>query len=286
MRTIFWGTPQVAVPFLEHLFSRTEVQGVVTQTDKPSQRGQKTRESPVKVFAETHGIPIFQPSSLKDEKFISEISGLKAEAGIVVAYGRILPRQVIESFLQGIFNIHFSLLPILRGASPIQHAILAGHSKTGVTSFRIAESLDTGHIVVQKEISISSEDTAITLEQNLVPLGLEALEETLKIIESGQSQGKPQSGTSSYAPLIRKEDARIHWDRTAKEIDCQVRALIRLGTFCQLQDGKVLKILEAHPHPNPHSGHPLQRPSQWGTTPWFPLPLYHRPLRSLGDVPD
>ena len=178
---------------------------------------------------------------------VKQIAEIKPDLGVVAAYGRILPKDVILAFPKGIYNIHFSLLPELRGAAPIQWAILRGLNVTGVCSFKIAESLDTGEIMARREVAISPEDTAITLEQKLIPLGIETLEDTLRMIEKGKVFGKPQEGPSSYAPLLKKEDARIDWKFSSQEIDQKIRALIRLGAFCQTEDGKTLKILSAKP---------------------------------------
>ena len=242
MRIVFWGTPQVAVPFLESLLKLEEVVGVVTQTDKPASRGQQIHSSPVKLLAEQRGLPVLQPSKLKDEAFLSQLGALKPEAGIVVAYGRIIPPEAIRLFPQGLYNMHFSLLPHLRGAAPIQWAILRGDRQTGVTSFRIEEGLDNGRMLVQKPIGISESDNAISLEEKLVSLGVVVMEETLGQIKAG-GLGRPQEGESTYAPLIQKADARIDWKKPAEEVARQVRGLVRLGAWCKLPDGRHLKIL-------------------------------------------
>lgn len=247
MKTIFFGTPEAAVPFLQFLAKQSEVIAVVTRPDKPAERGQHLHQSPVKIFAEEKKIPILQPTALKDPNFLAQISNLKAEAGIVVAYGRILPPEVIRLFPSGIYNIHFSLLPHLRGAAPIQWSILRGDSKTGVTAFRISESLDTGNILVQKSLEISPNDNAVTLEDNLVALGLTVLDETLRLIKKGEITGQPQTGEPTNAPLLKKEQAKIDWNKPTEEIAMQVRALIRLGAFTHLPNGKILKILRAEP---------------------------------------
>ena len=247
LKIIFWGTPQAAVPFLEHLLKDRNVLAVVTQPDKPANRGQALQKSPVKILAEKHGIPVIQPPTLKDPAFAAQIAQLKPDLGIVVAYGRILPKEVISAFPRGIYNIHFSLLPDLRGAAPIQWAILRGLRKTGVCSFKIAETLDSGEIMSVREIQISPEDNSVTLERKLIPPGIETLAETLMMVEKGTSSGKPQEGTPSAAPLIKKEDARISWQAPADEIDRKIRALIRLGAFCRTPVGKTLKLLEAKP---------------------------------------
>jgi methionyl-tRNA formyltransferase len=247
MRTVFWGTPQAAVPFLERLCALEDVVGVVTRPDKPSQRGQQVHASPVKALALQKNFPVLQPVQLKDPAFLSALEALKPEVGIVVAYGRILPKEVIALFPKGLFNIHFSLLPRLRGAAPIQWAIINGESRSGVTSFRIDESLDTGRIAVQKSIGVSEHDNELTLEEKLVSLGILAMEETLSGIRSGTLAETEQAGESTVAPLLRKEDFAIDWSRPAEEIARRVRGLVRPGMHCRLPDGKMLKILRAEP---------------------------------------
>lgn len=253
MKIVFWGTPEAAVPFFEYLTRErsrpfpAEIVAAVTQPDRPAHRGKDLQKSPVKLLAEKHGIPVLQPADLKDPEFAAKLKELMAEAGIVVAYGRILPAGVISAFPKGIFNIHFSLLPELRGAAPIQWAILSGLKKTGVCSFKISETLDTGDIFSRREVELAPDETAFTLEQKLIPLGIETLEETLRAIESGRTHGESQSGISTYAPRIKKEDAKIDWQAPAQETDRKIRALIRLGAFCAAPDGKTLKILLAKP---------------------------------------
>lgn len=244
MKIVFFGTPQVAIPYIEYLHKNEDVIAVVTQTDKPSDRGQEIHKPPVKIFAEKNNIPILQPAKLKEQSFVSQISKFKADAGIAVAYGRILPKEIIDLFSKGLYNIHFSLLPLYRGAAPIQWAIYHGDKKTGVTSFKIAEALDSGNIIVQKEIEILEDDDAISLKKKLIPLGITALEETLKQLKKGKVNEKSQIGNPTVAPLIKKSDAKIDWNRSAREIHNQVRAFIQIGTFCRLPDQKILKLLK------------------------------------------
>jgi methionyl-tRNA formyltransferase len=250
MKTIFWGTPEAAVPFLEYLLKHQQVAAVVTQPDKPAHRGKELQKSPIKLFAEKSGIPVLQPADLKDAGFISKLKEFQAEAGIVIAYGRILPAQVISTFPKGLYNIHFSLLPQLRGAAPIQWAILGGLKKTGVCSFKISETLDTGEIFAQREVELTPDETTVTLEQKLISPGIKVLEETLQALQSGRTRGEPQLGNSTYAPKIQKENAKIDWRAPAVEIDRKIRALIRLGAFCIAPNGKILKILSARPLKN------------------------------------
>ena len=250
MKVVFWGTPETAVPFLERLLKNHQVQAVVTQPDKPAHRGQSVQKSPVKLLAEKNGIPVFQPSDLRDPSFITSLKETGADAGVVVAYGRILPPPAIAVFSKGIYNIHFSLLPDLRGAAPIQWAILRGLKKSGVCSFKISETLDTGEIFSKREVALAEDETAVSLEAKLIPPGLDAMDETLQKIKSGNLTGEPQKGTATAAPRIQKEDAKINWSSPALDIDRKIRALARLGAFCTAPDGKNLKILAARPMGN------------------------------------
>lgn len=246
MKILFWGTPRTSVPFFEYLLSRQTVLGAVTKADKPADRGQKIHKSPVKMLAEEKSIPVLQPSNLKDGAFQSQVRELNPDAGIVVAYGKIIPPEILRLFPRGLYNLHFSLLPHLRGAAPIQWSIYRGDKVTGVTAFRISETLDTGNILARKEVPVDPRETAATLEDKLIPAGIEVLAETLEKIEKNEA-GRPQTGDSVYAPLIKKENLKIDWSRSAEEIDRQVRAFLRLGAVCRLPGGKNLKITAAEP---------------------------------------
>ena len=256
MKIIFWGTPLIAVPFLQYLCKNSEVVCAVTRPDKPAQRGQILHKPPVKIFAEERKIPVLQPSALKDPQFIESLSAFKADCSIVVAYGRILPPEVIRIFPKSVYNVHFSLLPHLRGAAPMQWAILRGDTKTGVTIFRILETLDTGPVAAQEEIGILPTDNAISLEEKLVPLGLFALENLLPKIERGTVTEIVQTGESTSAPLLKKSDEQIDWNRPSEEIARQVRALVRTGMSAKSPNGKLLKIIRAEPFQHaPEAGH-------------------------------
>ncbi len=247
MNVIFWGTPKVAVPFLDFLRGRIPVTAAVTQPDAPADRGMKLQPPPVKVFAQSQNIPVLQPEKLKDPAALEAVRALKPELGIVVAYGKLIPRPIIDLFPKGLFNVHFSLLPRLRGAAPMQRAILEGDAQTGVTIFQLTEALDAGDILIQKSAPLAETDDADTLENKLVSLGLLALGEAIDLVQTGRARLTPQQGAPTFAPLLSKEDARIHWDRPAKEISRQVRGLIRMGAFAGLPGGKSLKIFECEP---------------------------------------
>ena len=183
---IFLGTPEFAVPSLEILIKNDyNILAVVTVADKPAGRGQKINSSPVKQCAEKHGLKILQPSNLKDEKFLEELESLKADLQIVVAF-RMLPEAVWKMPKLGTFNLHGSLLPHYRGAAPINWAIINGENKSGVTTFFLKHEIDTGNIILQKEVNISTEDSAGTLHDKMMEIGSELVLETVKLIENGK----------------------------------------------------------------------------------------------------
>ena len=190
---IFLGTPEFAVPSLEILIKNDyNILAVVTVADKPAGRGQKINFSPIKQCAEKHGLKILQPSNLKDEKFLEELESLKADLQIVVAF-RMLPEAVWKMPKLGTFNLHGSLLPHYRGAAPINWAIINGENKSGVTTFFLKHEIDTGNIILQKEVNISTEDSAGTLHDRMMEIGSELVLETVKLIENGKVLSTEQS---------------------------------------------------------------------------------------------
>lgn len=245
MNILFWGTPQTAVPFLERLCEKEKVVGAVTKIDKASDRGQKLSQSPVKVFAERKNLPVLQPSNLKDAAFAEQVRALQPDLGVVVAYGKIIPQEIIDLFPQGLFNVHFSLLPALRGAAPMQWSLLNGDRETGVCFFRIVPELDAGGVVARKAVPIAPDDDAVTLEAKLVPAGIEVMREALAKIKAGTAEETPQEGDPTFARTLKKEDAKIRWSDPADVISRQVRALVKMGAFCKMPGQKTLKILRA-----------------------------------------
>ena len=248
MRIIFFGTPAIAVPFIEGLIADHEVAGVVSQPDRPSKRGQKLRHTPVKEIALKHNIPVFQPEKFTTE-IVAQLKELKADIGVVVSYGKLIPRDVFEAPAFGCFNVHFSLLPKYRGASPVQRAIVNGEKETGVTTFRLEKTLDTGPVFTQICIPITDLDDSETLFEKLTPIGIKAVDNTLALLSSGKTAGTPQTGEPSYAPCIKKEDGKILWDRSAKEIFDLVRGLkLWPGAYTSIgsgqMQGKMLKLLK------------------------------------------
>lgn len=245
MKSVFMGTPALAVPYLEKLRQHTDLCAVISRADQIAKRGHKMMASPVKEAALKLGIEILTPPHWKDPQLLEIVRSWSADLAVVVAYGRLLPKTLIDLFPKGVINIHFSLLPQLRGAAPMQHALLNGLQKTGVTSFYIEEGLDSGPCLVQKEIPIDAAETISTLENKLIALGLNVLEETLQGIKSGTLQAAPQQGAVTLAPPLQKQDYAIDWNRPAIFIQRQVRALAKLGAFTFLPNGKRLLILNA-----------------------------------------
>ncbi|MCX5718874.1 MAG: methionyl-tRNA formyltransferase [Nitrospirae bacterium] len=250
MRILFFGTPAFAVPSLNALLqSGEEVIAVVTQTDKRKGRGHVFSPSPVKEFALNKEIKMLQPSKIKDPLFLAEISDLKPDLIVVVAYGKILPPQILNVASYGCINVHASLLPLYRGAAPVQCAIINGEKKTGITTMLMDEGLDTGDILLQEETEITDDDNAETLSKRLSETGASLLMKTIKGIKDGSINPFPQSGTPSYAPSLKKEDGMVDWSKTATEIYNFIRGMYPWPcAYCYLHKerikiikGKVLK---------------------------------------------
>lgn len=240
------GTPDFAVPGLHKLIETQNVVGVVTQPDRPAGRGRQLQASPVKIVAEAAGVPLYQPKSLRSEEAAEPLRQWQPDVIVVAAFGQILRSHVLALPPHGCLNIHASLLPRWRGASPIQHAILAGDAETGITLMQMNEGLDTGPVFVQQAIAIQSTDTAATLHDRLADLGAAMLGLYLDDILAGRVAVTPQrDDLATYAPLIKKEDGRFDWQKTATELERQVRAMTPWpGAFTTWQ-GQQLKIIEA-----------------------------------------
>ncbi|WP_028842252.1 methionyl-tRNA formyltransferase [Thermodesulfovibrio yellowstonii] len=221
---IFFGTPEFAVPSLKALISRGEkILLVVTQPDKPKGRGKNLQAPEIKKVALQYELPLCQPEKIKDDNFIKKLKSLNPEFAIVVAYGKILPKEILEIPKHGCINLHASLLPKYRGAAPIQWALINGEKITGVTTMIIDEGLDTGPILLQKEISINDEDNAETLSEKLSVVGAELIIETIDKMRKGIITPKPQTGEITYAPQLKKDDGKINWNNSAKKIFNLVR---------------------------------------------------------------
>jgi len=247
---VFCGTPRFAVPSLEKLVEAGfRIQLVVTQPDKPRGRGMELTPSPVKQRALELGLQVAQPDKIKNnEEFRSQLSTLKPDAIIVVGYGRLIPQWMIDLPPMGNINLHASLLPKYRGAAPIQWAIACGETVTGVTTMKIDSGLDTGDILLQKEIPVEAKDTAETLAPRMANIGAELVRETLPGLRAGTVHPTPQDNTkASLAPILKKEDGEIDFHRSAQEICNRLRGFQPWpGAYTNFR-GKNLQVWDAKP---------------------------------------
>ena len=246
MRIVYMGTPDFAVAPLEALVEAGyPVAGVFTQQDKPKNRGMKMQPPPVKVAAQAHGIPVFQPKSWKGEEAYEQLRALEPELVVVTAYGKLLPRRVLDLPRYGCINVHASLLPDYRGASPIQQVILRGEKQSGVTIMQMDEGLDTGDMLLRRAIDLAPDETADSLHDKLAALGAGLLVECVEKLGKGEITPEPQpEACRFYAPLIRKEDGHIHFTEQAEQIDRMARGLQPWpGTFSHL-GGQTIKLFD------------------------------------------
>lgn len=244
MKVLFMGTPDFAVSTLKAIIEAGhEVIGVVTQPDKPVGRGKKIRFSPVKEEALLHDIPVFQPRKVRDPEVVKELSALGADVGVVVAFGQILPKSLLDAPKYGCLNVHASLLPAYRGAAPIQWAILNGDEETGVTIMQMDAGLDTGDILTKETVKIESDETGGSLHDKLSEVGGRLLVETLALTEQGKLEPVKQGETTTeYASMLTKELGHIDWNRDALEIDRKVRGLSPWPSAYTRVNGKTFKI--------------------------------------------
>jgi methionyl-tRNA formyltransferase len=262
-RILFFGTPTFAVPSLEAILEeQDEVVAVVTQPDREKGRGRKVIASPVKEAALRHGLAVVQPEKVKEEAFQKTVLELRPDLIIVVAYGRILPKSILEIPKRGAVNVHGSLLPVFRGSSPIAWAILKGEKITGVTTIMMDEGMDTGDILLQSEVPIQERETFETLHDRLALTGAQLLTKTIKKMKMGEIQPVPQDPSkATYAPLLKKEDGRIDWKKGAREIDRQVRAFTPWPGAYTEWSGRLLKIYSGEARESNGKGNP-------GTVAW------------------
>ncbi len=252
MELVFCGTPQFAVPTLDRLVEAGHsILLVVTQPDRPRGRGLEAAAPPVKQRASELGLPIMQPESLRtDEAFRAQLASLQPQAIIVVGYGRIIPRWMIDLPRHRNLNLHASLLPKYRGAAPLQWALANGESVTGVTTMRLDEGLDTGDILLQEEMPIAPVDTALTLAPRLAEAGARLMVDTLRQLDAGALTPRPQNhALATLAPRLRKEDGRIDFARTATEIHNRMRGFQPWPGVYTTFRGKNLALWSAQPLP-------------------------------------
>lgn len=244
---IFMGTPHIAADTLQALLAGPDpVVGVVTQPDRPAGRGQKITPSPVRKVAERRGIPVIASHKIRAPEFLASLREWRPEVIVVVAYGRILPKTILELAPHGCINVHYSLLPRYRGAAPVAWTIINGEREGGVTTMKLAEKMDAGAIYLQQAISLAPNETTGSLQSKLVPIGARLLMQTLRGIKEGTLTTRDQDESlATFAPMLKKEDGRIEWTRPAVEIERRVRALDPWpGSFTRI-DGKLLKVHRA-----------------------------------------
>lgn len=241
-RIVFMGTPDFAVKSLEACLELGDVVAVVTQPDKPRGRGQDVSFSPVKQLAVAKGLPVLQPVKIRGTSFADELRALDADVAVVTAYGKILPKDVLDTPRLGCVNVHASLLPRFRGAAPIQWAIASGDAVTGVCLMKMDEGMDTGPVIERAELPILPTDTSATLHDKLALLGGEVLERALPKYLAGELHPVPQAGDVVMAPMIKKEDGQLDFTRPAVELERRLRAFTPWpGAFTHL-GGALLKV--------------------------------------------
>ena len=248
MRVVFIGTGEIGIPVLRSLLDSKEhdLAAVVTQPDKPADRDQKMTPPPVKTALAGKNLSILQPVRIKDREAVEQIRALAPDAIVVMAYGQILPKDVLEIPRKACLNLHASLLPRHRGASPIQAAIVAGDGETGITVIYMAEGLDTGDMLLQRNIDISPDDTGDTLHDRLAQIAPEALRESLRLLAAGNAPRIAQNNAlATYAPKLKRHDGKIDWTESVEIIERKIRAFNPWpGAFTMLGEKK-LKILGA-----------------------------------------
>lgn len=258
LKIIFAGTPDFAARHLDALLaSEHQVVGVFTQPDRPSGRGNKLTPGPVKVLAQAHDVPVFQPKSLKPEENQQLVAELQADIMVVVAYGLILPKAVLNMPRLGCINVHGSLLPRWRGAAPIQRALWAGDSETGVTIMQMDVGLDTGDMLHKLSCPITTEDTSASLYDKLAELGPQGMLDTLDLLASGKAQPEVQNEAQvSYAEKLSKEEARLDWSLSAAQLERCIRAFNPWPVSFFLIEDQPVKVWQASvlPHQNKQPG--------------------------------
>jgi methionyl-tRNA formyltransferase len=246
LRVAFAGTPEFALPALEALRAHHEIVGILTQPDRPSGRGRKLAPSPVKRAALASQLPLAQPVTLKSKAALEALAAWRPEVVVVVAYGLLLPREVLTLPRFGCVNIHASLLPRWRGAAPVERAILAGDAETGVSIMQMDAGLDTGPLLLQRPLAIQGDHTGGSLRQELAALGAQAVLEALAGLEAGTLRPAAQAEVGvTYAAKIQKAEARIDWSRSAAEIERQVRAFNPAPIAETTLDAEQLRVFAA-----------------------------------------
>ena len=247
MKTIFMGTPEFAIPSLKVVSKNTDLKLIFTKEDKRNARGNKIIYSPVKQFGLDNDIEVIQPKRMKDEEVIDKIKEVNPDLIVVVAYGKILPKEIIDIPKYGIINVHSSLLPKYRGASPIHSAILNGDKESGVSIMYIEEGLDSGDVILKETCEITEDDTLGTLHDRLKELGAIGLEKALKLIEVGEVKAEKQDDSkATFVKPITKEQAKIDWNNTKEVIFNQIRGLNPFpGAYTHNEKNENIKIYKS-----------------------------------------
>jgi methionyl-tRNA formyltransferase len=258
LRIAFFGTPEFAVPTLDALLRAPHpVVGVITQPDRPRGRGHKTTDSPVKIRAAAAGVPVLQPATMKDDAFVQELRSLRADLGVVAAYGKLLTDAVLSTPRLGLINVHASLLPRHRGAAPVHRAIIAGDSETGVTIMRVVKALDAGPMLAAAKRPIQPDETSDVVERDLARLGAPLLVATVDDLASGRARETPQDDAkATYAPRLKKEDGLVDWTVPAVRIHNLIRGLHPWPHAFTFLNGSRLILLRSAPSTNTHTEQP------------------------------
>ena len=244
LKVIFMGTPEFACPTLQKLIDRRErIVAVVTQPDRPKGRGQRLMAPPVKELALQHGLAVYQPLKVRDPAFIEMIRELAPDVIVVVAFGQILPKALLEIPPLGCINVHASLLPRYRGAAPLNWCLINGEPETGVTTMLMDVGLDTGPMLLRQSTPIGENEDIVSLHDRMSTMGAELLSATLDGLAAGTVVPQAQDDSlSNYAPMLKKEDGRIDWNRSARCIHNRVRGLAVWPVACTVLDGQLLKV--------------------------------------------
>ncbi|HEU5060540.1 MAG TPA: methionyl-tRNA formyltransferase [Kofleriaceae bacterium] len=246
MRIVFMGSPEFALPSLRACIASHQVVLAVAQPDKPAGRGKELTRPPVALAADAAGIEVYQPRSARPPEVAERLRATGAELAVVVAYGKILPKGVLEAFPRGCVNVHGSLLPAYRGAAPVQWAILKGERETGVTIMKLDEGMDTGPMLLKRRLAIGEDETAGELAVRLAAVGAEALVEALAAIEAGTAVEEAQdSARASYAPMLEKAHGQVDWTRSAEEVRNLVRGVDPWPGATTTLGGEPLKLFGA-----------------------------------------
>lgn len=248
MRVVFMGTPDFSVGTLKALAAAGhEIAGVVSQPDKPKGRGKNLQPTPVKEAAMELGLPVYQPKKVRDPEFLEVLKELNPEVIVVVAFGQLIPKSILELAPYGCINVHASLLPKYRGAAPIQWAVIDGEPETGVTIMRMDEGLDTGDMISKVTVSVSADETGGSLFDKLSEAGAKLLVETLPSLEEGTAvfEKQPEESPTAYAGMIKKSMGDLDWNRPAEELERLIRGLNPWPSAYTKLDGKTLKIWKA-----------------------------------------